>query len=262
MANRTKTIPLTQGKFAEVDEKDYPELAKHSWYASRKGKNFYARRDIRRADVKRTIYMHRQIMNPGPGMEVHHVNHNGLANRRSNLWTCTHSQHIRSSRPHKNGTSQYKGVCRYKKNGPPRQAEGETGKWCAQIEHNKRKINLGVFTSQVRAAKAYDDKAAELFGEFGYLNFPHRLSRRNICRWLMATKGRMFSVTFIKRSDDEKTIQARVGVRSNQKGKKLRYNPRGKKLILVFDMHERKYKCIPIEGIEAIVYRGKRYRVD
>lgn len=143
-------------------------------------------------------------------------------------------------------------------------------KWRANIGYNNRLIHLGVFSSQVQAAKHYDDKAGELFGEFAYLNFPHRLSRRNICRWLTATQGRVFAVTFIKRSDGrEKTIQARIGVmhsmpsgRANQKGKTLRYNPRGKKLILVFDMNERKYKCIPVEGIEAVTYRGKHYRVD
>ncbi len=250
---KMKGIPLTQGKVAVVDEEDYPELIKHRWYASRKGRTIYARRDIRRAGVRRTIYMHRQIMNPLPGFEIHHINHNGLANRRANLCLCTHSQHSRSQRPRKNGSSRYKGVFRYKRN----------GKWCAQIKQNKRRIHLGVFTSQVRAAKAYDDRVAELFGEFAYLNFPHRLSRRNICRWLMATHGRMFAVTFIRRSDNkEKTIKARIGVKIHQKGKAMRYDPRNKKLVLVFDMSERKYKCIPIEGIEAVTYNGKRYRVD
>jgi len=128
---------------------------------------------------------------------------------------------------------------------------------------NGRQFYLGVFGSQVLAAKAYDERAAELFGDFAYLNFPHRLSRRNIAGWLAATNGRVFAVTFIKRSDGkERTIRARVGVRVNQKGKTPRYNPKGKKLVLVFDMGERIYKCIPIEGIEAVTFRGKRYRVD
>lgn len=192
-------------------------------------------------------------MNPLPGLPIHHINHKGLNNRRCNLCICTHSQNSCSKLPQKNGTSVYKGVSK----------TGKNGKWKAQIKHRRRSFRLGVFTSQVLAAKAYDDKASELFGEFAYLNFPHRLSRRNICRWLTATRGRVFAVTFIKRlNGEEKTIQARIGVRVNQKSKGLRYNPRRKKLVLVFDMHERKYKCIPIEGIEAVTYRGRRYRVD
>jgi hypothetical protein len=42
----------------------------------------------------------------------------------------------------------------------------------------------------------------------------------------------------------------------------MRYNTRNKRLIVVFDINQRKYKCIPIEGIEAVSYRGRPYRVD
>jgi hypothetical protein len=42
----------------------------------------------------------------------------------------------------------------------------------------------------------------------------------------------------------------------------MRFNPRDRKLIVVFDVNERKYKCIPVEGIEAVCCRGRRYRVD
>ncbi len=248
-----KKIPLTQGKVAVVDEEDYAELFKHKWHASQGGRTAYAKRDTRKGGVRRTHYMHREIMNPLPSLEIHHINHNGLDNRKSNLCICTKSRNSQSQIPQKNRSSRYKGVSRHKQN----------GKWSSAICHNRRRFYLGVFSSQVRAAKAYDDKAVELFGDFAYPNFPHRLERRNIRQWLIATAGRVFAVTFIRRSDgQEKTICARIGVRVNQKAKMLRYNPRGKKLVLVFDMAEQKYKSIPIEGIEAITYRGKHYRVD
>jgi hypothetical protein len=253
MSKGMKKIPLTQGKVAVVDEEDYAELLKHKWYASQGGRTTYAKRDVRKNDSRQTIYMHREIMSPLPSLQIHHINHNGLDNRKSNLCICTQSQNSQSKIPQTSGASQYKGVYRHKNN----------GKWRSAITHNKKRFYLGVFSSQVQAAKAYDDKAFELFGDFAYPNFPHRLERRNIRKWLAATAGRVFAVTFIRRCDGrEKTILARTGVRVNQKGKKLGYNLRGKKLVLLFDMAERKYKCIPIEGIEAVTYRKKHYRVD
>ena len=42
---------------------------------------------------KRTVFMHRQLMNAGPELEVHHKNHNSLDNRRSNLILSTPSDH-------------------------------------------------------------------------------------------------------------------------------------------------------------------------
>jgi hypothetical protein len=44
-------------------------------------------------------------------------------------------------------------------------------KWIASIGFNRNKIHLGLFTNEEDAARAYDRKAMELFGEFAYLNF-------------------------------------------------------------------------------------------
>ena len=43
-------------------------------------------------------------------------------------------------------------------------------KWNAQIQINGNKINIGYFQDEIDAAKAYDIKAKELFGEFACLN--------------------------------------------------------------------------------------------
>ena len=39
-----------------------------------------------------TLHMHRMIMLPPDGMDVDHINGNGLDNRRNNLRICTRSQ--------------------------------------------------------------------------------------------------------------------------------------------------------------------------
>jgi hypothetical protein len=251
-----KTIPLTQGKVAIVDDRDYRWLSQYKWHAQKSGKRpglYYAVRNATINKRRKTIQMHREIMNPAKGLEIDHRNNNALDNRRLNMRTCTRAQNMANSRAQKGKSSAFKGVSFHK----------EYRKWRGRITHLGKDLHLGFFRNQVRAAKAYDDKAKELFGEFAHPNFPHQIRRRNIYRWLMATNGRLFSMTLVKSSTGiEKKIFARVGLKTRQKGKDLRYNMSDKKFIVVYDIKERTYKCILIENIEAVCCRGKRYRVD
>jgi hypothetical protein len=251
-----KIIPLTQGKVAIVDDRDYRWLSQYKWHAQKSGKRpglYYAVRNATINKRRKTIQMHREIMNPAKGLEIDHRNNNALDNRRLNMRTCTRAQNMANSRAQKGKSSAFKGVSFHK----------EYRKWRGRITHLGKDLHLGFFRNQVRAAKAYDDKAKELFGEFAHPNFPHQIRRRNIYRWLMATNGRLFSMTLVKSSTGiEKKIFARVGLKTRQKGKDLRYNMSDKKFIVVYDIKERTYKCILIENIEAVCCRGKRYRVD
>jgi hypothetical protein len=47
----------------------------------------------------------------------------------------------------------------------------DKGKWAARIKYNKKTIRLGNFDNQEDAAKAYDKKALELYGDTAKLNF-------------------------------------------------------------------------------------------
>ncbi|MGE7932145.1 hypothetical protein [Viridibacillus arvi] len=53
------------------------------------------------------------------------------------------------------------------------QKEGK--KWSARIYRRKKTIYLGMYSSKIEAAKAYDKKAYELFGEKAILNFPNEV---------------------------------------------------------------------------------------
>jgi dTMP kinase len=81
-----KEIELTQGKVALVDDDDFEELNQFKWHVKKDhNRAFYAARVTPRPN-RRLIFMHRQILKDIPeGMEVDHVNGNGLDNRRSNL---------------------------------------------------------------------------------------------------------------------------------------------------------------------------------
>ena len=142
-----------KGKFALVDDEDYKELMQYSWHLHITG---YLRTSINGC----TVYMHRFILNPKDGFVIDHISHNKLDNQRINLRVCTQAQNMANRKRNKIGSSIFKGVSFVK----------NTQKWYAKITENYKQINLGHFDSELEAAKAYNAKAKELFGEFAHLN--------------------------------------------------------------------------------------------
>jgi hypothetical protein len=76
-----RRIMLTQCYFAYVDADQFDALNQVPWCVlrSRDGRRQYA---MRRAN-NRYLLMHRVITNAPPGMDVDHINGNGLDNRRT-----------------------------------------------------------------------------------------------------------------------------------------------------------------------------------
>lgn len=152
-----KSIPLTKGKAATVDDHDAAKVADFSWYFHSEG--YAARRET--IDGKsRIIYMHRQLLNAPADMVVDHVNGNRLDNRRSNIRLATHSQNnVNADRPAHN-TSGYKGVSWSK----------VAGRWEAYVTVNRKKKYLGLFLTAEAAAKEYNRVMSDIFGDRVKLN--------------------------------------------------------------------------------------------
>jgi hypothetical protein len=158
----SKEIPLTKGKVAIVDDEDFEELSKYKWRFS---STEYAVRHTTVNGKKCQFRMHRVVMNLGGSqLEVDHINHNTLDNRKSNLRICTHAENSRFSRKQSNNKSGYKGVCWSKRD----------KKWLATIYRPSGNNYIGLFSTPEEAAMAYDREAKILFGEFAYLNFPNQ----------------------------------------------------------------------------------------
>lgn len=153
-------IHLDKGLFALVDSEDYERLSKYKWYAKKGPTTYYAVRNSKNPPY--IIRMHREILGTKQEMETDHRNHAGLDNRKQNLRECTHTQNQQNRRPNRNSSSRHKGVS----------WDRRAKLWKVQIRHNKKKLYLGCFKDEEDAAKAYDNKARELFGEFAHLNFP------------------------------------------------------------------------------------------
>lgn len=154
-----KKIKLTKGKYAIVDDEDYPYISRFNWGLSGDGK-FAVRMFIFRTK-RTTLYMHSILIMNKPGSLIMHRNKNTVDNRKENL-VVVPLQHIIHHRNPKDGsrkTSKYRGVCWDKVN----------KKWRSVIKKDKQ-ITLGRYETEEEAALEYNKKAKELYGEFAYQN--------------------------------------------------------------------------------------------
>lgn len=148
-----KRIELSQNKYALVDDEDYEYINQWKWY--------YHKGYAVRNQNKKQISMHRVITNCFGDIDIDHINRNRADNRKSNLRICNDSLNQANTSKKTTNTSGYKGVSWNK----------QANKWTAQITVNNSRIHLGYFDNKETAARKYDEKAKQYFGEYATLNF-------------------------------------------------------------------------------------------
>lgn len=152
-----RSIPLSRGKHAIVDDDDYDRVMQYRWHCRRDG---YAgtHLGIRRSSA----LLHRFILGiTDPAIQVDHIDLDKLNCRKSNLRVATHQQNQRNREKYHRNTTGYKGVFRHP----------STQKWRAMITVNGKCVHIGYFHDIEDAARAYDHAACEYFGEFARTNF-------------------------------------------------------------------------------------------
>jgi len=155
---RMKKILLTQGKVALVDDDDYERLAQYPWCY--KGSGYAVRRGPVTDGKQSLLYMHKEILNIGPEKEVDHINHDRLDNRRANLRVCDHAENGKNLPLRQRKSSRFMGVY----------WDSTRHRWHAGIKLNYRRHFLGRFDSEEAAARAYDEAACRLHGQFASTN--------------------------------------------------------------------------------------------
>ena len=146
-------------KICYIDLEDLEKVSQFYWWVDIKG---YVAATTEKYTTTR---MHNFLM----GKWVDHIDRNQLNNRKSNLRKCTPSQNMMNRTKAEQTTSKYKGV----------HLNPKLNKWAVEVKCEGKRINLGLFENEEEAARAYDAKALELFGEFAAINFPEEHPEAN-----------------------------------------------------------------------------------
>ncbi len=152
-----KLIPLTKGKFTQVDDEDYDILIERKFY-------YTSQRvvcNVKENGKWKNVAIHHLILGkPKKGFVIDHINRDPLDNRRCNLRVCTQSNNIMNTTKRPNFSSKYKGVSYIQK----------TKKYQSTITINGVQKNLGAFKNEIDAAIKYNEAVIKYFGEYGVLN--------------------------------------------------------------------------------------------
>ncbi|MCQ4648928.1 HNH endonuclease [Blautia marasmi] len=146
-------LMLKNHRFAIVNTADVELIKAYTWCIE--GTGYVMSRTMGNA-----VKLHRIIMSANKDEFVDHIDGDPLNNVRSNLRICRKQQNEFNQKIRCDNTSGYKGVSLIKK----------TGKYRAYINKDGKRIELGVYPNAELAAKVYNQKARELFGEYARIN--------------------------------------------------------------------------------------------
>ena len=135
-----------------IDSEDLNKVCMYQWHIEKSRENIY----YGAASFKgRTIRIHRVLLETP--LQVDHINHNGLDNRKSNLRACTNAENNRNKK-HINAISGYTGI-RYNE---------KTGSYYVRIMVDKKEISLGSYKFLHDALEARKEGEIKYFKDFRY----------------------------------------------------------------------------------------------
>lgn len=112
-------------------------------------------------DEKRTIKMHRFVMDAPDGKVVDHINMDVFDNRKSNLRLCSIAENTRNRKVRKDSKSGYKGI--YYRN--------DHKSYIAYLVINRKRIVLGERNTLEKAIDVYNNGVKKYHKDFARLNY-------------------------------------------------------------------------------------------
>lgn len=150
-----KSVYSSKGQEIKVSECDYEFASKYLWSISKSG---YAYRGNQNGAKYERPYLHSELLGLNDEQYGDHINGDRLDNRRTNLRVVTNQQ---NSWNRDKVSGRYRGV----------NWDHTRNKWIAGITVDGKRTALGRFDSEEEAARVYDKKSIELFGQYARPNF-------------------------------------------------------------------------------------------
>jgi hypothetical protein len=158
-----KKIALNDKLNVLIDDEDYDLVKDYPWAASASGNKFYARTflkiDGNNSKFKSLFLQHLIIGKAPKGMRLSFKDGDSLNCQKHNLefitWGQAAHKYYKKNKISKNAEENFRGVI---------------VQYIARIKHNNKIIVLGNFSNEKDAAKAYNLKAMELYGESAVVN--------------------------------------------------------------------------------------------
>lgn len=148
----TATIKASCGAEILISYEDLEIVSQYCWHINNRG---YVRANTKTINGSRgQIMLHRVVAKANNGQIVDHINRIKTDNRRENLRLVNPLINCLNRGPKTNGKSKFKGVAK----------QGNRWQVCVNGKY------IGLFATEIDAAKAYDIHVVKVFGEYATTN--------------------------------------------------------------------------------------------
>lgn len=88
------------------------------------------------------------------------------------------------------------------------------------------------------------------------------ITRQQAVELVNSSKGKIFSITFIKKDKSERRMTARTGVKKGVNGQGMKYNPSDYGMKSVYDMGVRDWRMINFKTAKRLKINKKDYVIE